>query len=496
MTTSFRARESVSAPIPEVFSPTVSAKKAQSQLWVKARFDKIVSGCEILADLATIVAAVLCAYFAYHSLQLGKRIQYSPTAVLGVAFAFACVGVWLLERNGAYRRDSSLLRVKETERVLRVSSQVFLAAFSITFFTSYLLSRWMIVFAFLLVPVFLIAEKQFLIRAIRALHIRGYGMRKVVLYGAGPTGRRIFSVLVRSPKLGLDPIAIVDDEPARIGTTIFESSYRPRRSAAVLAGPLTQELLWQYDAEMVVIADPSISRDRFSEIAKEAIAADAAISFVPQHFAPSDYWINYMNLDGLLLASFEGPKSRSSYDYSKRFVDLALSLALLLLTAPLLLFIALIIRITSSGPALFVQQRVGQNGKLFMLYKLRTMHTDAPPYAYSPKTSADPRITPFGQFLRRTSLDELPQLLNVIKGEMSLVGPRPEMPFIVEQYNWLQRQRLQVKPGITGLWQLSADRNFLMHENIEYDLYYIRNRNFSMDLAILLHTFVFAARGV
>ena len=131
-----------------------------------------------------------------------------------------------------------------------------------------------------------------------------------------------------------------------------------------------------------------------------------------------------------------------------------------------------------------------------MLYKLRTMHTDAPPYAYSPKTSADPRITPFGQFLRRTSLDELPQLLNVIKGEMSLVGPRPEMPFIVEQYNWLQRQRLQVKPGITGLWQLSADRNFLMHENIEYDLYYIRNRNFSMDLAILLHTFVFAARGV
>src|SRR5205807_3556596 len=107
MTTSFRARESVSAPIPEVFSPTVSAKKAQSQLWVKARFDKIVSGCEILADLATIVAAVLCAYFAYHSLQLGKRIQYSPTAVLGVAFAFACVGVWLLERNGAYRRDSS-----------------------------------------------------------------------------------------------------------------------------------------------------------------------------------------------------------------------------------------------------------------------------------------------------------------------------------------------------------------------------------------------------
>src|SRR5207302_8775502 len=239
---------------------------------------------------------VLCAYFAYHSLHLGKRIHYSPSAVLGVAFAFACVGVWLLERNGAYRRDSSLLRVKETERVLRVSSQVFLAAFSITFFTSYLLSRWMIVFAFLLVPVFLIAEKKFLIRAIRALHIRGYGMRKVVLYGAGPTGRRIFSVLVRSPKLGLDPIAIVDDELARIGTTIFESSYRPRRSAAVLAGPLTQELLCHYDAEMVVIVDPLIFRDRFSEIANEVIAADAAVSYVSHAYAASVFLIHYANL--------------------------------------------------------------------------------------------------------------------------------------------------------------------------------------------------------
>ena len=98
--------------------------------------------------------------------------------------------------------------------------------------------------------------------------------------------------------------------------------------------------------------------------------------------------------------------------------------------------------------------------------------------------------------MRRTSLDEIPQLLNVIKGEMSLVGPRPEMPFIVEQYTWLQRQRLIVKPGITGLWQLSADRKFPIHENIEYDLYYIRNRKLFMDLAILLHTFIFATHGI
>jgi lipopolysaccharide/colanic/teichoic acid biosynthesis glycosyltransferase len=124
------------------------------------------------------------------------------------------------------------------------------------------------------------------------------------------------------------------------------------------------------------------------------------------------------------------------------------------------------------------------------------MYRDAPTYGYSPRAGEDPRITGIGRFLRRTSLDELPQLINVFRGQMSLVGPRPEMPFIVQQYTAWQRQRLAVKPGITGLWQLSADRAFLIHENMEYDLYYTRHRSLFMDVAILLHTFLFAARGV
>src|SRR6266436_8657964 len=124
------------------------------------------------------------------------------------------------------------------------------------------------------------------------------------------------------------------------------------------------------------------------------------------------------------------------------------------------------------------------------------MYTDAVPYDYSQCEASDPRITRIGKFLRRTILDELPQLANVLQGKMSLVGPRPEMPFIVKQYTERHRQRLQVNPGLTGLWQLSGDRAFLIHENIEYDLYYIQHRNFFMDLAILLHTSVFAMRGI
>jgi lipopolysaccharide/colanic/teichoic acid biosynthesis glycosyltransferase len=123
------------------------------------------------------------------------------------------------------------------------------------------------------------------------------------------------------------------------------------------------------------------------------------------------------------------------------------------------------------------------------------MYTNAPKYNFSPTTSGDPRITRIGRWLRRTSLDELPQLINVLQGHMTLVGPRPEMAFIVQEYSPEQRQRLQVIPGITGLWQLSADRAYLIHENIEYDLYYIRNRGFFMDIAILIHTLFFVMQG-
>jgi lipopolysaccharide/colanic/teichoic acid biosynthesis glycosyltransferase len=123
------------------------------------------------------------------------------------------------------------------------------------------------------------------------------------------------------------------------------------------------------------------------------------------------------------------------------------------------------------------------------------MHVSAPAYQPSPIHLRDPRITRVGRLLRRAGLDELPQLLNVLFGHMSLVGPRPEMPFLVERYREQHGPRLLVTPGITGLWQLSADRLLPIHENTHYDLYYIRNRTLCMDWAILVHTLFFAIRG-
>lgn len=184
------------------------------------------------------------------------------------------------------------------------------------------------------------------------------------------------------------------------------------------------------------------------------------------------------------------------YELSKRAFDAFLAVVFLAAALPLCLVVALLIFLDSPGPVLFRQERVGRDGRIFKIYKFRSMHVEASGCAVSPTSSADPRITGAGRWLRRCSLDELPQLLNVVRGEMSLVGPRPEMRFLVDQHRSSHRQRLQVPPGMTGLWQLSPARSARIHENPHYDLYYVRNRSFCMDLAILLYTPVRLMRGV
>jgi exopolysaccharide biosynthesis polyprenyl glycosylphosphotransferase len=151
-------------------------------------------------------------------------------------------------------------------------------------------------------------------------------------------------------------------------------------------------------------------------------------------------------------------------------------------------WIALWIKVDSPGPIFFKQKRVGRDGREFWMWKYRTMTCDAPAYAVAPTEEDDPRITRFGQWLRKTSLDEIPQFINVLKGNMSLVGPRPEMPFIVTKYTGWERRRLDVKPGITGLWQVIGRKNLPLHLNMQYDLYYIKNQSFMLDLEILLRT--------
>ena len=184
-------------------------------------------------------------------------------------------------------------------------------------------------------------------------------------------------------------------------------------------------------------------------------------------------------------------KQLSSF-YAKRgkyILDYILTSILIILFSPLIGFIAILIKINSRGPIFFRQKRVGLHNRPFVMYKFRSMYIDAPAYSEKPESSDDPRITPVGRRIRKFSLDELPQLFNVLKGEMSLVGPRPEMPFLAQEYNDWENQRHLVTPGITGLWQLGHSRCDSIRSGIHYDLEYIRNISFWNDLKILVRTF-------
>nr|WP_240033161.1 sugar transferase [Micromonospora globbae] len=206
-------------------------------------------------------------------------------------------------------------------------------------------------------------------------------------------------------------------------------------------------------------------------------------------------------VDGLPMLHVEHPRLKGGRRVVKEIVDRVSALLLLVVAAPVLLLLALLIRTApgAGGPAIFRQERVGRNGRLFVIYKFRTMHVDAEQRLAELfdrnesdgelfKIRDDPRVTPMGRWLRRFSLDELPQLINVVKGDMSLVGPRPPLPREVANYPPDMRRRLVVKPGLTGLWQVSGRSDLSWEESIRLDLSYVENWSFTMDLVILVRT--------
>jgi undecaprenyl phosphate N,N'-diacetylbacillosamine 1-phosphate transferase len=183
----------------------------------------------------------------------------------------------------------------------------------------------------------------------------------------------------------------------------------------------------------------------------------------------------------------------------KRVIDLVLGALMLVAASPLLLLIPVAIRLSSPGPSLFRQRRVGQDGRLFTCYKFRTMYVDAPDMWNADGSAVtsgdDPRVTAIGRFLRKSSLDELPQLINVLRGEMSLVGPRPELPSALERYSQRQRTRLVMPPGITG-WAAIHGRNDLpWNARLELDLEYVTRYSLRLDLYILLCTVLIVVRA-
>jgi exopolysaccharide biosynthesis polyprenyl glycosylphosphotransferase len=471
---------------------------AASQRGVRATtaqiFRSVLTSVEVAIDFLACAVGMFAAYYLEVSLHVGRQTQYPARAVTAASVVVGLLAVLFLQWNGAYRGGGSLLQIRETERALRAPVQAVLVLAILSLILDLSIPATVVLIALVLIPVLLILQKVTFLWFVRTLHFKGIGIDRAVIYGVGGTGKRIVSAFFQSLRLGILPVLAIDDHPAMNADSILELGYWPLRSVPLRRGPITPELLKSCQCSVLILALPNLSLEEQNKAASAAKQAGMGVAFLSGWEMREQPWAQSIDIDGLSLTPQIEPIASWHYGIAKRIVDLIVSSLALVLMAPLLALIAFLIRLDSPGPALFIQKRVGRNGELFNIYKFRSMYTNAPKYDFSPTMSCDPRITRIGRFLRRTSLDELPQLINVFLGSMSLVGPRPEMPFIVQDHTSEHRQRLQVIPGITGLWQISADRAFLIHENIQYDLYYIRNRSFFMDIAILVHTLIFAIR--
>lgn len=486
------ASESVT---PRLYPEAIAASRTASRAAVSGVLQNVLTAIEVAADLLTCTFGILAAYFLAPFFYLSAQTHYPLREAAAVSLSVSFVAVLLLHRNGVYRGSGGLLQIRETERALRIPVQSVFIMLPLAILLDLEFFKGVFLLVFLLVPVLLILQKRVFDTFIRALHMSARGEDRVIVYGIEGTGKRILSAISHSPWFGLNPVALVDDNTTLDDQWMYEMGYRQRRSVPVQRGPITSALLNSFQCRTLIVALSNLCSEQIAAAVDAANQAGVRVLFLSAAELQEQKWTESIDIDGLSLAPMLEAFERWPYAIAKRMIDLAIASVLLALFAPFLLLIALLIRLDSPGPALFIQDRVGGGGELFKIYKFRSMQHDTPCYELSPTTPLDPRITRIGRFLRRNSLDELPQLVNVLLGDMSLVGPRPEMPFIVQLYTSEQWQRLQVTPGITGLWQLSADRAFPIHENIEYDLYYIRNRGFFMDIAILIHTLFFAMRG-
>lgn len=325
------------------------------------------------------------------------------------------------------------------------------------------------------------------------------GRTRILLVGAGDLGTRLGRSLLDHSRWGFEPIGYLDDDPAKRGSLV---------NGLKVLGSVSELADWVQSKHVdeVWTALPLNATSRLQDIMRALERVPVRIKVVPDYFSMALVQANAEILDGLPIIGLRDPLIEGPHRLIKRVFDLAVSMVLLVLFLPLLILAGLAVKLDSSGPMTIRQERVGENGRLFRMFKFRTMVADADQHIEEVlhtdedgqlihKAQDDPRVTRVGRWLRRFSVDELPQLVNVLKGDMSLVGPRPEMPWLVDRYETWQRKRFAVPQGITGWWQINGRSDKPMHLNTEDDLYYVYNYSLWLDILILLRTPIAVLRG-
>jgi exopolysaccharide biosynthesis polyprenyl glycosylphosphotransferase len=458
-----------------------------SRLIALSHYQQILTTFQVVADAVTIVASFLAGYYLWSLVGPLVAIDiYEPESIyryysfLGVTLVTSLVG---MEVHGLYQPQRSLMNVREFELILMTWGKACLFTLGIMF------SRGIFVLTWLCMLVFMTVQRYGFFKFNNFLRSKGFVETTALIYGAGVVGRKLMEKFKQSPKLGYHVAGFIDDNSGLTGKAVL---------GAPVLGDFTnlRETIKATGATKLFIALPQVPSKVVVDIMNVCRETGCEFQIVPSLYDIVIQRVKITEVEGIPLIGLTEPKYSFKTRVAKRIFDIFASLLLIAMLSPILLGLALFVKLSSKGPIFFVQKRVGYKGRRFRFFKFRSMFTNTPVYAVTPQSGNDPRITPIGRFLRRSSLDELPQLFNVIKGDMSLVGPRPEMPFIVEQYNELHKQRLNVKPGITGLWQISADRKIAIHENMDYDMYYINNQSILLDLVILLRTVLSCVKGI
>ena len=410
-------------------------------------------------------------------------------------------GCWLLLFLffGFYQSSPSSSRFDEIFEVVKVVTLGLLLAMVATFDRDFRLTRLLVLF-YWLGMVALVAGGRVLVRSFeRQLLLRGIGLRRTAIVGVNARGARLLRDLRTAPAQGYEVVGFVRARG--------EEEHRATDDLPVLGNVSDMRALIAAEGiEAVLIALQSNSHEEIMQIVEEAEGLPVSFGITPDLYDIVTGHVRTTQIYGVPLMELKPELMPAWQQTVKRLIDVAVSVGVLAGLAPLWLLVAAAIKLTSKGPVFFRQERVGKGGRPFAMLKFRSMYADAetatgPVWAQG----RDPRVTPVGRVLRALHLDEIPQCINFLRGDMSLVGPRPERPFFVEQFKKqipLYMRRFNVKPGLLGWAQSkhefdldSKDVVGIARERLEYDFYYIENMSLKLDFKIMLQTVWFVLTG-
>jgi exopolysaccharide biosynthesis polyprenyl glycosylphosphotransferase len=458
---------------------------------------------QVAADAGLVWLAFWLAYQVRYRFEWGgavRPVDFEPFATFHSKTAlFVALTVVLFFLRGLYRLPRTIGFLDEAQMLVGGVTTAMAGVILTAFLARFVPSRLVFIYAWGAAIGLLLARRIVTRWVRRWLWAREIGVDRVLIVGAGETGRRLMQAMIGLPALGYRVVGFVDDAMTADALAVA-TAHGVTRTERLGATDELGEIVSRLDVDEVIIALPAEAHDQALEIIDHCRQCAVTFKLVPDLLQLSLDRVDFGEVAGMPLIGLKDASILGANRIAKRVIDVAIAVVVLTTMAVPMAVIALFVRRDSSGPILFRQPRVGRNGALFTCLKFRCMVENADeqraelirasegsdPRLF--KLPDDPRVTPVGKRLRRWSLDELPQFVNVLRGEMSVVGPRPPLAEEVASYDDWHHQRLLVTPGLTGLWQINWRSNLTFDEMVRLDLYYAEHWSPWLDFKIVVRT--------